>query len=499
MELSPAFHSVVQQWFTRRFPGGPTPAQVEGWPRIGAGRDVLIAAPTGSGKTLAAFLVCIDRLLQASVSEDVPEAIDVVYVSPLKALARDIHQNLEIPLAEIRSLASEQGIVLPDVRAQVRTGDTSAGARAAMTRRPPHILVTTPESLYLLVTAQRSREQLRRVRTVIVDEIHAVARDKRGSHLSLTLERLDALGEHRPQRIGLSATQRPIETHRAAAGRDRAGAQHARTGPRPATSSTSGIVAPSTWPSSCPTASSQAVMSHEQWGDVLDRIAREVKAHRTTLDLREHAPLGRAHRPSPRRAPWPRPGRRASRQPVARPAPTSGGTPPRRRSQGAGGHRLARAGHRHRARRAGLSDRLATQPRHVPPARGTFGTRAGSHAEGPPLSDHAATSWWRAPRSCAACAPGSSTRSSRPVAPLDILAQQIVAACARRALARGRPLRAGKARRALRRAHARGFRRGGGDARGGNPDGTRTAGRLSASRPGQRRAAGPARRPASRP
>ncbi len=282
MELSPAFHSIVQQWFARRFPGGPTPAQIEGWPRIGAGRDVLIAAPTGSGKTLAAFLVCIDRLLQTSVREDVPEAIDVVYVSPLKALARDIHQNLEIPLAEIRSLASEQGIVLPDVRAQVRTGDTSAGARAAMTRRPPHILVTTPESLYLLVTAQRSREQLRRVRTVIVDEIHAVARDKRGSHLSLTLERLDALGEHRPQRIGLSATQRPIET-----------IARLLVGTGPGRSTANGAPACEVvdlghrraldLAIELPDSELEAVISHEQWADVLDRIAREVKAHRTTL------------------------------------------------------------------------------------------------------------------------------------------------------------------------------------------------------------------------
>ncbi len=195
MHALDGFHPVVQQWFARRFPAGPVPSQAEGWPLIAAERDVLIAAPTGSGKTLAAFLVCIDRLLQGG---DLPEGVDVVYVSPLKALARDIHQNLETPLAEIRALAGEQGMAIPDLRVQVRTGDTTPSARAAMTRRPPHILVTTPESLYLLVTAQKSREQLRRVRTVIVDEIHAVARDKRGSHLSLTLERLDALGREAP-------------------------------------------------------------------------------------------------------------------------------------------------------------------------------------------------------------------------------------------------------------------------------------------------------------
>jgi ATP-dependent helicase Lhr and Lhr-like helicase len=282
MDPFPGFHPVVQQWFDRRFPGGPTPAQVEGWPRIAAGRDVLIAAPTGSGKTLAAFLVCIDRLLQTGLAGELSEGIDVVYVSPLKALARDIHQNLETPLAEIRAQAAERGIALPDVRAQVRTGDTPPGARAAMGRRPPHILVTTPESLYLLVTAQKSREQLRRVRTVIVDEIHAVARDKRGSHLSLTLERLDALGEHRPQRIGLSATQRPIETIArllVGAGPGRSLADGAPDcdvvdfGHRRALDLAIEL----------PDSELEAVISHEQWGDVLDRIAREVKAHRTTL------------------------------------------------------------------------------------------------------------------------------------------------------------------------------------------------------------------------
>jgi len=282
MSSASGFHPLIQQWFARRFPGGPTPAQVEGWPRIAAGRDVLIAAPTGSGKTLAAFLVCIDRLLQTGLAGELPEGIDVVYVSPLKALARDIHQNLETPLAEIRALASEQGLVLPDVRAQVRTGDTSPGARAAMGRRPPHILVTTPESLYLLVTAQKSREQLRRVRTVIVDEIHAVARDKRGSHLSLTLERLDALGEHRPQRIGLSATQRPVETIArllVGAGPGRSTVNGAPTcdvvdlGHRRALDLAIEL----------PDSELQAVISHEQWGDVLDRIAHEVRGHRTTL------------------------------------------------------------------------------------------------------------------------------------------------------------------------------------------------------------------------
>src|SRR5262245_54455835 len=214
MDALSSFHPAVREWFTRRFPQGPTDPQAEGWPAISSGHDTLIAAPTGSGKTLAAFLVAIDRLFREASGpgsvEDEPTR--VIYVSPLKALAADIHQNLVAPLAEIRAIALELGLPAPDLRVLLRTGDTPSSARAAMVKRPPHLLVTTPESLYLLVTAAKSRERLRRVSTVIVDEIHAVARDKRGAHLMLTLERLDALCGHRPQRVGLSATQRPIET-----------------------------------------------------------------------------------------------------------------------------------------------------------------------------------------------------------------------------------------------------------------------------------------------
>src|SRR5215467_2753491 len=207
-------HPAVRAWFERRFPEGPTGPQAEGWPAIASGDDVLIAAPTGSGKTLAGFLIAIDRLFHEAA---MPGALDddatrVVYVSPLKALAADIQQNLQTPLAEIRAVAQGLGLPAPDLRVLLRTGDTPSSARAAMVKRPPHLLVTTPESLYLLVTAAKSRERLRRVSTVIVDEIHAVARDKRGAHLMLTLERLEALTSDRPQRIGLSATQRPIES-----------------------------------------------------------------------------------------------------------------------------------------------------------------------------------------------------------------------------------------------------------------------------------------------
>src|SRR6201990_2855589 len=218
-------HPVTAEWFLSKF-GSPTEPQTHGWPSIIANQDTLISAPTGSGKTLAAFLVCIDQLLRQSLSGQLAPCTQVVYVSPLKALSNDVQKNLEAPLAEIQQLAMQRGYLCPEIRTGVRTGDTLPKERAAMLRNPPHILVTTPESLYILLTADKSREHLRRVRTVIVDEIHAVADDKRGSHLALTLERLDALvmGENRltpgqlltglatpPQRIGLSATQNPIE------------------------------------------------------------------------------------------------------------------------------------------------------------------------------------------------------------------------------------------------------------------------------------------------
>jgi ATP-dependent Lhr-like helicase len=176
-----SFHPAVRAWFGRRFPAGPTEPQAAGWREVAAGGHTLIAAPTGSGKTLAAFLVCIDRLYQRRLSEDAPAGPTVVYVSPLKALATDIHQNLEAPLREIALVAAELGLGAPAIRVAVRTGDTAAAERAAMLKHPPDILITTPESLFLMVTAERSRAMLRSTRTVIVDEIHAVAANKRGS------------------------------------------------------------------------------------------------------------------------------------------------------------------------------------------------------------------------------------------------------------------------------------------------------------------------------
>src|SRR6201988_3233779 len=203
-------HPLVQEWFVGRF-GTPTEPQELGWPHILAGRTTLISAPTGSGKPLAAFLACIDRLVRKALAGDLQDRTEVLYVSPLKALGNDIQKNLEIPLGEILQMAGERGLLMPEIRTAVRTGDTLMHERRAMLKRPPHILVTTPESLYILLTAESSRKILRDVETVIVDEIHAVADDKRGAHLSLSLERMEALVNRPPLRIGLSATQKPIE------------------------------------------------------------------------------------------------------------------------------------------------------------------------------------------------------------------------------------------------------------------------------------------------
>src|SRR6478736_3375824 len=218
-------HPLVAEWFVSRF-GTATEPQEQGWPHILAGRTTLISAPTGSGKTLAAFLACIDRLVRKALAGDLQDRTEVLYISPLKALGNDIQKNLEGPLSEILQMAGERGLLMPEIRTAVRTGDTLVHERRAMLKRPPHILVTTPESLYILLTAEKSRAILRDVETVIVDEIHAVADDKRGAHLALSLERLDALvcGENGlspgafitglmnpPKRIGLSATQNPIE------------------------------------------------------------------------------------------------------------------------------------------------------------------------------------------------------------------------------------------------------------------------------------------------
>src|SRR5215831_13668585 len=211
MHPASLFHPAVAAWFDRSF-AAPTAAQAQAWPAIAENRNVLIAAPTGSGKTLAAFLAAIDGLVRRGRDGGLKDETQIVYVSPLKALSNDIKRNLEAPLAGIREALKEQGLPDVDIRAWVRTGDTPSGERERARRRPPHIVVTTPESLYILLGSESGRAMLSTTRTVIVDEIHALAPNKRGTHLAVSLERLDALCGRRLLRVGLSATQKPIET-----------------------------------------------------------------------------------------------------------------------------------------------------------------------------------------------------------------------------------------------------------------------------------------------
>ena len=276
---STPFHPIVDGWFTEKF-GAPTDAQRLGWPEIAAGRHALIAAPTGSGKTLAAFLASIDSLLRQGLDGDLPDRTQVLYVSPLKALSNDIRRNLEGPLAEIQDAAMKAGKLLPPIRAAVRTGDTPQAERARMLKTPPHILVTTPESLYLLLTSAKSRALLGGIRTVIVDEIHALARDKRGSHLSLSLERLEALCEVPPIRVGLSATQRPIEEiARFLVGTRRVGPD----GTPACRIVDTGHRRQLDLEIETPETDLGAVCSNEQWAEVDARLVTLIESHRSTL------------------------------------------------------------------------------------------------------------------------------------------------------------------------------------------------------------------------
>ncbi len=277
------FHPAVAGWFLGRFPDGPTEPQTAAWPRIAEGGNVLVASPTGTGKTLTGFLVAIDAAYRAATSvatpTDAPRGPGVVYVSPLRALATDVHENLQLPLAGIAEEAVRQGYPAPDLSVAVRTGDTPAAERAAMRKSPPDLLVTTPESLYLLLTAPSSRAVLGSVHTVIIDEVHTLARDKRGSHLALTLERLDhlvAATGGRLQRIGLSATQRPLEL----VARLLSGVDSERA---PTTIVDCGHRRDLDVAIELPESELEAVASGGQLADVLDRIAGHVMEHRTTL------------------------------------------------------------------------------------------------------------------------------------------------------------------------------------------------------------------------
>ncbi len=274
-EILERFHPAVRAWFERRFPDGPTEAQVGGWPSIVAGRHTLICAPTGSGKTLAGFLAAIDALYKAHESgASIEGATRVVYLSPLKALAVDVHTNLEEPLAEIAAAARELGHDPAPISVAVRTGDSTSSQRQTMIRRPPNLLVTTPESLYLYLTAERSRATLAAVETVIVDEIHALARDKRGSHLALSLERLVSVTERPPVRVGLSATVEPVQTAaRLLVGMGEALPTVIDAGHRRRLDLALEL----------PDGELEAAISGDQFDEILDRIAAHVAEHRTTL------------------------------------------------------------------------------------------------------------------------------------------------------------------------------------------------------------------------
>ncbi len=274
-----AFHPAVARWFETSFPHGPSAPQRQGWPKVAAGRSTLIAAPTGSGKTLAGFLMCINRLYLDHLSGRSTAGARVAYVSPLKALAVDIAENLERPLAEIAEISTGMGLGAPDLTIGVRTGDTTASERAAMVRSPPTFVVTTPESLYLMVTAAKSRAILQSVDTVIVDEIHALARDKRGAHLALTLERLEHVCDSAPVRIGLSATQKPIET----VARLLVGSRTDSCGGADAEIVDAGHRRDLDLALELPAGELEAVISATQMEGVLDRIAELVEGRRTTL------------------------------------------------------------------------------------------------------------------------------------------------------------------------------------------------------------------------
>jgi ATP-dependent helicase Lhr and Lhr-like helicase len=272
-----AFHPAVAAWFRRSF-DAPTPAQEEAWPAIRAARHVLVAAPTGSGKTFAAFLTAIDELLRRGLGGALPDETQLVYVSPLKALSNDIQRNLEAPLSGIREELRALGLPDVEIRTLVRTGDTPPSERASMRRRPPHIVVTTPESLYILLGSESGRKALATTRTVIVDEIHALAGSKRGAHLALSLERLRALAGGTLNRIGLSATQKPIsEVARLLVGGDAPDVEAA------CTIVDMGHARARDLAIEVPRSPLEAVMSGEVWTEIYDRLAELIREHRTTL------------------------------------------------------------------------------------------------------------------------------------------------------------------------------------------------------------------------
>ena len=418
----------------------PTKAQSQAWPAIQAGRHVLVAAPTGSGKTLAAFLAAIDDLVRQGVAGALPDETPVVYVSPLKALSNDIQRNLD-GAARRHPRASSTALGLPDVeiRTLVRTGDTPQSERASMRRRPPHIVVTTPESLYVLLGSESGRKMLATTRTVIVDEIHALAGNKRGSHLALSLERLAALtrnaaGAHRACRRRRSRSRRSRASWSATAGQPRRSAAM-RDRRRRATCATRDLAL------EVPPSPLEAVMSDEVWEQVYARLAELAREHRTTLvfvNTRRMAErvarhlselLGDEHVTAHH-------GSMAKELRLDAEQRLKSGE-----LQGAGRHRFARARHRHRRRRARLPARLAALDRDVPAARGTREPLRSAACRRRGSFRCRATSWSSARRCSTRCGAASSTALSIPPKPLDVLAQQIVAEVAAAEWTRGRAVR----------------------------------------------------------
>ncbi len=273
------FHPLVERWFESTF-AGPTAPQETGWQAIASGRDTLIAAPTGSGKTLAAFLWSLNRIVERAAAASLEDGVSVIYVSPLKALGNDIEKNLRVPLGGIRELAEREGLDLGAIRVAVRSGDTPVAERQLHLRHPPHVLITTPESLYILLTAEKSRRLLASAETVIVDEIHALAADKRGAHLALSLERLDRLCGRRLQRIGLSATQKPIEEiARLLVGTGRI----SENGTPDCAIVDAGHIRTIDLSIETPDIELGPIASHEMRAEIYDRIVELSQAHRTTI------------------------------------------------------------------------------------------------------------------------------------------------------------------------------------------------------------------------
>ena len=484
MSSASLFHPAVAAWFDQTF-AAPTAAQAQAWPAIRKGRHVLIAAPTGSGKTLAAFMAAIDALVRQGVQGALRDETQIVYVSPLKALSNDIQRNLEAPLAGIRATLRAQGLPDVDIRTWVRTGDTPAGERERMRRRPPHIVVTTPESLYILLGSESGRAMLATTRTVIVDEIHAVAPNKRGTHLALSLERLASLCGNRLLRIGLSATQKPVETVARFLVGGAAGAA------RPACKIVD--IGHSRRARSRARNSRIAARSRDVGGGLGTDLSKAHRADRGSshhIGVREHAPAGRAGDPASFRSARGRQGHRPSWQPRQGAAVRCRAAPQERQPEGPGGNRLARARHRYRRRGPGLPARLAAFHRELSATGRPLGTCDRGRTQGPAVSAVA-----RRAGGVRGAHRQRPPRRARPACPAGATARRPGAADRRRGggtrMERGRALCAGAQCLAVSRIGAGGFRGRGGHAGGGIQHAARPARRAHPLRWRQSRAARP--------